>query len=242
MKTIFQFASPALLWIALAAAQPNPDAAQTSHVPGAGQHLYAGGRGRQHHRAGGQGRRAAGGYRVRAAGAEGDGGDPQAVAGPQSATSSTRTCIPITWAATKLSPRAVRRRCPSNGRIDGDQPLSIIAHENVLNRMTTAVTGNDNACRSARACPTTNTSRRSRICTSTARPSFSITSPTPTPTATASCCSAAPTWSPPATSSRPSGYPFIDLEHGGSMQGEIDALNTFWTDRSRATRRKAAPT
>ena len=59
------------------------------------------------------------------------------------ASSSTRTCIRITWAATSRSRRAGDRG-PISSRgeaaaADPLQPLNIIAHENVLRRMTAAL-------------------------------------------------------------------------------------------------------
>ena len=51
------------------------------------------------------------------------------------------------------------------------------------------------------------------------------TSPRRTAMPTASCFSAAPTWWWPETSIDTTRFPVIDLAHGGSIQGEIDALN-----------------
>ena len=52
-------------------------------------------------------------------------------------------------------------------------------------------------------------------------------SPMPSPTATASCNSAIPMSSSPATSLNTTQYPFIDIKNGGSVQGEIAALNNI---------------
>ncbi len=66
---------------------------------------------------------------------------------------------------------------------------------------------------------------RERASRSTARPFRCSPRKPRTPTATASCCFAARTCSAPAIFSSPPAIPVIDLERGGSIQGEIRALN-----------------
>ncbi len=84
-------------------------------------------------------------------------------------------------------------------------PLKIIAQENVLNRLTAPAPGSRVFPR--RGCRSTSTERLPRTCTSTAKPSSSITSRTPTPMATAWFCFVARTSSAPAIFSLPTDIP-----------------------------------
>ena len=108
---------------------------------------------------------------------------------------------------------------------DTAQPLNIIAHENVLNRMTTPVTGRETPPAQVGLPIDEYFPSREGPASSTAKPSCSITSRKRTPMATASCLFRRSDVISAGDIFTPERYPFIDMARGGSVQGKIAALN-----------------
>ena len=127
--------------------------------------------------------------------------------------------IPITSAATKRIGRLGSTIAGGNVGAGAGVGAGIIAHENVLNRMS-APTGKRRRIRRRRGRPT-RTSRQAEGALLQRRGDRDhLHSRRRTPTATASSSSASPTSSAPATCSSRRRYPFIDLARGGSIKGD----------------------
>ena len=101
--------------------------------------------------------------------------------------------------------------------VDNTQPLNIIAHENVLNRLTTPVTSRVTPPPQV-GLPTTTTSCRRRTSSSTAKPSMLYHAPNAHTDGDTIVFFRRSDVIAAATSSRPSAIPVIDLARGGHVQ------------------------
>ena len=223
MKTILKFALPALLSTAFAAAQENPDAAQLSMYPVQGNiYMLAG----------------AGGNITVQVGKEGvllvDSGLAP-MAAKVMAELRKLTNAPVFYIVnTHVHPDHVGGNeafakssasgdVSSNGRVEGDQPLRIIAHENVLNRMTKP-TGKETQPaqfglpEDEYFTPFKDLRFNGEAVILYHEPKAHTDGDTIVQFRGSDVVSTGDVFTP-------GGYPFIDLERGGSIQGEIDALD-----------------
>ncbi len=224
MKTIFKFALPALLWTAFAGAQANPDAAQLSMYPVQGNvYMLAG----------------AGGNITVQVGKEGvllvDSGLAP-MAAKVMAELRKLTNAPVFYIInTHVHPdhvggnEAFAKSGPAaeigtvGGRLEGEQPLRIIAHENVLNRMTKP-TGKETQPEQFGLpedeyfTPFKDLRFNGEAIILYHEPKAHTDGDTIVQFRGSDVVSTGDIFTP-------GGYPFIDLERGGSIQGEIDALD-----------------
>ncbi len=107
---------------------------------------------------------------------------------------------------------------------DPTQPLNIIAHENVLNRMTTPVTGN-NTPPAQMGLPTDEYFLRSKDLHFNGEAVIIYHEPKAHTDGDSVILFRGSDVVVTGDIFTPDGYPFIDLERGGSVQGELDALN-----------------
>jgi len=220
MKTILKFVLPALLWTAFAAAQANPDAAQLSMYPVQGNvYMLAG----------------AGGNITVQVGKEGvllvDSGLAP-LASKVMAEIRKLTNAPVFYIInTHVHPDHVGGNeafakgggGAGSGRVEGDQPLRIIAQENVLNRMTKP-TGKETQPQQFGLpedeyfTPFKDLRFNGEAVILYHEPKAHTDGDTIVHFRGSDVVSTGDIFTP-------GGYPFIDLERGGSIQGEIDALN-----------------
>jgi len=223
MRTIFTIVFPALLWMAFAGAQPNPDAAQLSIYPVQGNvYMLAG----------------AGGNITVQVGKEGvllvDSGLAP-MASKVMAEIRKLTNAPVFYIInTHVHPDHVGGNdafakagasgdVSSNGRVEGDQPLRIIAHENVLNRMTKP-TGKETQPpqfglpEDEYFTPFKDLRFNGEAIILYHEPKAHTDGDTIVQFRASDVVSTGDVFTP-------GGYPFIDLDRGGSIQGEIDALD-----------------
>ena len=224
MRTISKLAFPALLWMGLAAAQPNPDAAQLQMYPVQGNvYMLAG----------------AGGNITVQMGKEGvllvDTGlaplAPKVMAEIRKLANAPVFFIINTHvhpdhvggneAFSKSNPGAEIGTV--GGRVEGEQPLRIIAHENVLNRMTKP-TGKETQPPQFGLpvdeyfTPFKDLRFNGEAIVIYHEPKAHTDGDSIVHFRASDVISAGDIFTP-------GGYPFIDLERGGGIQGEIDALD-----------------
>jgi len=223
MKTTFKLALTALLSAAVAGAQANPEAAQLSMYPVQGNiHMLAG----------------AGGNITVQVGKEGvllvDSGlaplAPKVMAEIRKLTNAPVFFIVNTHVHPDhvggneaFEKAGASGDVSSNGRVEGDQPLRIIGHENVLNRMTKPTGKETQAAQFGLPVDEYFTPFKDLRFNGEAiilyhEAKAHTDGDTIVQFRGSDVISTGDIFTP-------GGYPFIDLERGGGIQGEIDALN-----------------